>query len=130
MTLGLRGSSKQVPEIILLDAQRIFDSRLGHGGAEHLRLIYGAGKCAGEAKVSISWETLAQLRSAMERAGQSMEDTELLELVLVPWALDQVERALQSTIEREQDLILDFGDAPKPSAVRETLVRYGLLTED
>ena len=130
MALRLQGASKQVPEILLLEAQRIFDSRLGHRGAEHVRLIYGLGERAGEARAAISWEALAQLRSAMERARQPVDDAGLLERVLVPWAIEQIQLALESAVDGDLSFRLDFGDAPRPPAVNETLVRYGLLEEE
>ena len=117
-------------DIRLLDVERAYDSRLDHRQAEHLRLIYADGDRAAETRASVSWETMAQLRSEMARAGQSVEDAELLELVLVPWAMEQLELTLPSSPPAEEGFTLDFGDAPRPPAVRETLIRYGLLTDD
>ena len=114
-------------EMRILDVERAYDPRPGHRQAEHLRIIYTNGRRAGELRASISWQALAQMRSEMSRAGRVIEDEDVLGLVLVPWALDQLAVKDSLKLMNDEELILEFGDAPKPPAVRETLLRYGLL---
>lgn len=111
----------------VLDVQRAYDNRQEQRMAEHLRVLYSVGGEAHEVRASISWESLAQLRAEMARAGQAVSDDDVLGFVLVPWAIDQAMRARQRDGSVGDDLTLDFGDAPRPPAVREMLLLYGLL---
>ena len=95
--------------------------------AEHLRIIYSIGGEAREVRASISWEGLAQMRSEMARAGHQVSDDDLLGLVLVPWAIEKAVRPGQRDNSDGHGLTLDFGDAPRPPAVLQTLQRFGLL---
>jgi hypothetical protein len=121
-------ASEQSPASVfkVLDVQRAFDARPEHRQAEHVRILFGDGERVSEVRASITWEALAQVRSEMSRAGQAVADDDILGLVLVPWTMDQVADS-QAAFEETNELILQFGDSPRPPAVRETLVRYGLL---
>ena len=130
MAIRLHRDSTHVQDINLLDVQRIYDTRPAQRQAEHVRLIYSVGERASETRASIPWESMAQLRTEMARSGKTAEDDELLQSVLVPWALEQLELTLQSGPPSEDGFTLDFGDSPRPPAVRETLLRYGLLAEN
>jgi hypothetical protein len=116
------------PEVSILEIQKAFDAREGHRQAEHLRIIYSMGDTTAEVRASITWEALAQLRQEMERAGKVISERGVLDFVLVPWIMEQLRRS-HSEMESppEDGYHLDFGAAPKPSEVRETLTRFGLL---
>jgi hypothetical protein len=111
----------------VLDVQRAFDSRPDHRQAEHVRILFGDGERVSEVRASVTWEALAQVRSELSRAGQTMADDDILGLVLVPWAMDQVATRQAPFAEDTEELLLQFGDSPRPPAVRETLLHYGLL---
>jgi hypothetical protein len=113
-------------EFNVLDVQRAYDPRPEHRQAEHVRILFGDGERVSEVRASITWEALAQVRSEMSRAGHVITDDDILGLVLVPWAMDQV-AIRHANFSSDKELILQFGDAPRPPAVRETLVHYGLL---
>jgi len=52
----------------------------------------------------------------------------VLDFVLLPWTIEQLKRSYTSMEEPPQDgYQLDFGAAPKPREVHQTLVRFGLL---
>jgi hypothetical protein len=117
------------PEVSLLEIQKAFDARAEQRQAEHVRVVYSMGEATGEVRASITWEALAQLRREMERAGKSITDRGVVDFVLLPWMMEQLRRTHRSTEPPpEEGYQLDFGAAPKPTEVRQTLVRYGLLT--
>ena len=125
---GQGAATMEGPEVSILDIQKAFDARQGHRQAEHLRIIYKLDETTAEVRASITWEALAQLRQEMERAGKTISERGVLDFVLVPWIMDQLKRS-HSELEPPPDdgYHLDFGAAPKPTEVRETLKRYGLL---
>ena len=112
----------------ILDVQRAYGTHQANRLAEHIRVIYSTGGEAHEVRAAISWESLAQMRSEMARVGQQVSDDDVLGLVLAPWAVDQDLLSRRGDSPKEDELTLDFGDAPRPPAVRETLLRYGLLS--
>ena len=87
--MRLRPDSNSRPDIKLLGVKRMYDTRSDQRQSEHVRILYAIGERAAQARGSIAWEAIAQLRSEMARAGQSIEDAELLEAVLVPWVLEE-----------------------------------------
>jgi len=116
------------PDVSILDIQKAFDTRADHRQAEHLRVIYSIGDMSGDARASITWEALAQLRQEMERAGKTITEHGVLDFVLLPWIMEQIKRSYRSMeMPPEDGYQLDFGAAPKPREVRQMLVRYGLL---
>jgi hypothetical protein len=116
------------PEVSILDIQKAFDSRDGHRQAEHVRIIYSMGETTSEVRASITWQALSQIRQEMERAGKTISERGVLDFVLLPWIMDQLKRSHSEMETPPQDgYHLDFGEAPKPTEVRQTLVRYGLL---
>jgi hypothetical protein len=123
---NLRTGRQNLETAQVLDVQRAYDSRPDHRLSERLRIIYSTGGDAHEVRASVSWQALAQLRSEMARNGHEVSDDDVLGLVLVPWAIDQALLARRGE-DAAAELRLDFGDAPRPPAVRETLRHYGLL---
>ena len=116
------------PDVSLLEIQKAFDGRVEQRQAEHMRVIYSVGETTGEVRASITWAALAQLRREMERAGKSITDRGIVDFVLLPWMMEQLKRAYSAMEQLPEDgYQLDFGAAPKPVEVRQTLVRYGLL---
>lgn len=116
------------PDVSILDIQKAFDPRSEHRQAEHLRVIYAMGETTGEVRASITWEALAQVRQEMERAGKTITERGTLDFVLVPWIIEQLRLSHGAKEPPPEDgYHLDFGPAPKPVEVRQTLVRYGLL---
>ena len=116
------------PDVSLLEIQKAFDGRVEQRQAEHVRVIYSVGETTGEVRASITWAALAQLRREMERAGKSITDRGIVDFVLLPWMMEQLKRAHRAMEQPPEDgYQLDFGAAPKPVEVRQTLVRYGLL---
>jgi hypothetical protein len=123
-----RDESADGPDVSILDIQKAFDTRADHRQAEHLRVIYSLGETTGEVRASITWEALAQLRREMERSGKTIAERGVLDFVLLPWTIEQLKRSYTSMEEPPQDgYQLDFGAAPKPREVHQTLVRFGLL---
>jgi hypothetical protein len=128
-TAGADGvTTVDAPDVNILDIQKAFDPRSEHRQAEHLRVIYSMGETTGAVHASITWEALAQVRQEMEHAGKTITERGALDFVLVPWIIEQL-RLSHSNREAppEDGYHLDFGPAPKPVEVRQTLVRYGLL---
>jgi hypothetical protein len=123
---GITQEQTPTSDFSVLDVQRAYDARPEHRQSEHVRVLFRDGKRVGEVRASISWEALAQVRSEMSRAGKAIEDDDILGLVLVPWVMDQISER-DAGFESGEELILDFGDAPRPPAVREILLHYGLL---
>jgi hypothetical protein len=116
------------PDVSLLEIQKAFDGRAQQRQAEHVRVIYSMGETTGEVRASITWEALALLRREMARAGKSISERGVLDFVLLPWMIEQLKRSYRSMeLPPEDGYQLDFGAAPKPTEVRRTLVRYGLL---
>ncbi|HLG11469.1 MAG TPA: hypothetical protein VI876_06880 [Dehalococcoidia bacterium] len=115
------------PALQVLDVQRAYYAQSQQRRAEHVRILYADGARAGEVRASISWEALAQFRSELHRAGKDVIDDDILGLVLVPWALERLAAPHAPGQPVSEDLHLDFGDAPRPRAANQLLVRYGLL---
>jgi hypothetical protein len=116
------------PQVSILDIQKAFDTRSDRRQSEHLRVIYSMGKATGEIRAAITWEALDQIRKEMERSGKTISERGVLDFVLLPWVMDQLKQSHQSReLPPEDGYLLDFGPAPKPRQVHETLVRYGLL---
>ena len=122
------GDKVDGPNVSILNIQKAFDNRAGQRQAEHVRVIYSMGDTTGEIRTSITWEALAQLRQEMERAGKTITERGVLDFVLLPWTMEQLKRS-HTAMETPPDdgYQLDFGAAPKPVEVHQTLVRYGLL---
>ena len=78
------------PAVSILNIQKAFDPRSDHRQAEHLRVIYSMGEATGEVRASITWEALAQLRQEMEHAGKAISECGILDLVLLPWLMEQL----------------------------------------
>ncbi len=116
------------PDVNILNIQKAFDTRPDRRQAEHLRVIYSIGETKGEIRASISWEALAQLRQEMEHAGKTISERGVLDFVLLPWMIEQI-RSSHGAMQSPPDdgYLLDFGPAPKPVEVRQTLIRFGLL---
>ena len=116
------------PPVSILEIQKAFDPRQDHRQSEHLRLLYSVGQDTGEVRSAITWEALAQIRMEMERAGKTISERGVLDFVLLPWTIEQLQITRQSTtLPPEEGYLLDFGSAPKPHEVHDTLVRYGLI---
>jgi len=116
------------PDISILEIQKAFDTRSGYRRAEHLRVLYTMADTTGEVRASITWEALSQLRLEMERAGKSISERGVLDFVLLPWIMEQIKHSHTARqMPPEDGYQLDFGAAPKPAEVRNTLIRYGLL---
>jgi hypothetical protein len=122
-------SPDQGPPISILEIQKAFDPREEQRRSEHLRVLYSMGEDTGEVRAAITWEALARIRQEMERAGKTISERGVLDFVLLPWIIEKLRQSHQS-MERppEEGYLLDFGSAPKPHEVRETLIRFGLLT--
>ncbi|HWC29238.1 MAG TPA: hypothetical protein VG845_04055 [Dehalococcoidia bacterium] len=123
---GMEQAAVPASELQVLDVQRAYYSDARQRQAEHIRILYADGNRAGELRASISWEALAQLRSELSRSGLSASNDDLLGLIVVPWALEQLQDARAAMLS-DNDFSLDFGDAPRPRAVRELLARFGFL---
>jgi hypothetical protein len=116
------------PSVNILDIQKAFDNRSERRQAEHLRVIYSMNGTTGDVRAAITWEALAQLRLEMQRAGKSISERGVLDFVLLPWIMEQLQSAHDSNEHPpEEGYTLDFGPAPKPREVHEILVRFGLL---
>jgi hypothetical protein len=122
-------SPAEAPIVSILDIQKAFDNRAERRQAEHLRVIYSIEGTTGEVRAAITWEALAQLRREMERAGKTISERGVLDFILLPWVMEQLQVSLEPA-ERPplEGYTLDFGPAPKPRQVHEILVRFGLLT--
>ena len=116
-------------DVSILDIQKAFDTRSDQRQSEHLRVIYSMGDATGEVHASITWAALAQVRQEMERAGKAISERGVLDFVLLPWIMDQLKQSHGEMQQPPQEgYQLDFGAAPQPREVRDTLVRYGLLS--
>ena len=123
-----RDETVQGPDVSILEIQKAFDTRAAHRQAEHLRVIYSLGEATGEVRASISWEALAQIRQEMERSGKAISERGVLDFVLLPWIMEQLKLSHNAMeLPPEDGYLLDFGAAPKPVQVHQTLVRFGLL---
>jgi len=126
-TVGEADAAELEPaaDVELLFAQRAY--RPDNRRADYLKVAYRAGERAKELTVEIPWESLAQLRSAMAREGRELNDDEVLGYIVVPWALGQVPAMAPDDLPNVMRVTLDFGDGPRPPAVREMLIRYSQL---
>ena len=115
--------------VSILNIQKAFDARSEQRQSEHLRVIYSMGDATGEVRASMTWAALAQVRQEMERAGKAISERGVLDFVLLPWIIDQLKQSHGEMQEPPQEgYRLDFGAAPQPLEIRNTLVRYGLLS--
>jgi hypothetical protein len=124
---GAADATGTAPGFQVLSVQRAYYLPSEQRRAEHIRILYAAGEHAGEVRASMSWEALAQVRGELLRNGRRVDDDEVLGEVLLPWALEQLTQSQLDGRAIEDELRLDFGDAPRPRAVPELLRRYELI---
>lgn len=116
-----------LPSLKVLSVSLMHDERPDHRLSASIALTFETPAGPQETTASISWETMAQVRSILARKGETISDLEILEKVLLPWTVEQVDLSWQNTGSLPKDNVLEFGDAPRPFAAIELLTRYGFL---
>jgi hypothetical protein len=114
-------------EVQVLDVRRTY--RTEDRQAEHLRVAYTEGVLAKELTVSVPWESMALLRAELARARYAVSDNDILDRIVVPWAIDQIATAPEDRPIGEI-LRLELDGGPRPLAISEMLYRYGFPSRE
>lgn len=117
----------QTADIRILDVQRTY--RPENREADHLRLIYSIRNSARELTISVPWESTALIRSELDRLGYTVNDEDILGLIVVHWAVERIADGANG-MPNATSLTLEFGDGPRPHGVHELLIRAGYVPSE